>query len=444
MLKKECLIFLFAVFNIISLPVFSECGCGEAGFKAKNEKIVADKITIRGLKIETQKVEEATIDDVIRTTGQVEEIPTNHFDINSSVQGRVTSVLVTLGDKVKVGQAVAIAQSTDIAKLQAEIKQLKAEVKLAESSFEREKALFEKNISPRKDYEAAEAILEGQTAKLDAAESNLSILAQQSEASGGKFTIKALKSGTIVEKNITVGQVVVPDELLFHGIDLSSVWVSADIYEKDLIKVMLGQNVSVTLDAIPDKTFQGKLTYIGSVLNKDTRTLPVKATLSNSEELLKPGSFLQFSISTGSKQKSIVIPKTALVESDKDDVEGKHKHIIYLKEKDKFVPRNIEVALHDSSNVQVLSGLKPGEVIVTNGAYQLQFGEGEHEHNHDEGIAEGKNKKEDGCMDGCKDERKGGCEVEKLKSNFGSYGQILLGIFALLLVFILGRKSVRR
>lgn len=426
---------LLAFISTISIS-FAECGCGEAGFSAKNEKIAASKIAIRGFKIQTKEIKETSLDEAVRTTGQVEEIPDNHFDVNSPVQGKVVSILAMLGDTVRLGQPLATIQSTDIARLQSEINQSKAELELAKSTYEREKILFEKSISPKKDFEAAKAYLTSQEAKLNAGESNLKSLTQSSASSQGAFTITAPKSGTIVERNITIGQIVNPNQLLFHGIDLSTVWVSADIYERDSGKVNLGQSVTITLDGIPDKVFQGKLTYIGSVLNKDSRTLPVKATLINNDEVLKPGAFLQLAISTGKKQNSLVIPRTALVEADKDEVEGKHKHIVYLKIKDKFVPRKIEVAPHDSNNVVVLSGLSAGELLVTNGAYQLQFGEGEH---NDEEI-DVKATKDDGCKDDCKD----GCEADKLKNNFALYGQILLGIFVLLLVFFIGRKSAKR
>lgn len=430
------LLLLLAFISTTSVS-FAQCGCGEAGFKAKNEKVAASKIAIRGFKIETAEVKETALDEAVRTTGQIEEIPDNHFDVNSPVQGKVVSVLAMLGDSVRQGQGLAIVQSTDIARLQSEINQANAELGLAKSTYEREKILFEKGISAKKDFEAAKAVLTSQEAKLNAAESNLSILTQSSASSKGSFTITAPKSGNIVERNITVGQIVNPNQLLFHGIDLSTVWASADIYERDLGKVKLGQSVTITLDGVPDKTYQGKLTYIGSVLNKDSRTLPVKATLLNKDEILKPGAFLQLAISTNKKQNSIVIPRTALVEADKDETEGKHKHIVYLKIKDKFVPRNIEVAPHDSNNVVVLSGLSIGELLVTNGAYQLQFGEGEHEDEHNDKEV----KKDDGCKDeGCK----GGCEADKLKINFAFYGQILLGILALIFVFFIGRKSAKR
>lgn len=378
--------FLVVLLFCCLLPAFSHGD--DEGFEAKQEKIKVNKVGMKVLNIETATIKEIEVDEKVRTTGQIEEIPTNHFDVNTPVQGRVSSILIQLGDKVRAGQGLAVIESTEIAKLQADIDQLKAELELAQNNYDREKVLFEKKISPQKDFQAAKTFLSSQEAKLNAAQTNLKILTQQSaNVSAGSFTVRAQKLGVIVENKITVGQVVSPDQLLFHAIDLSTVWASADIYEKDLGKIKLGQKVFVTLDGMPDKAFEGKLTYIGSVINQDTRTLPVKALLINQGELLKPGAFLQLAIHTGKKKTSVVIPKTALIERDKEGVEGKHDHLVYIKSEDNFVPRKIQVESHDSDTVEVLGGLEAGEVIVTNGAYQLQYGKGEYsnhgEHGHE-------------------------------------------------------------
>ncbi len=409
--------FLLAIFALSFLPSFGH-GDDES-FEAKQEKIEVNKVTIKALNIETATVKEIEIDEKVRTTGQIEEIPTNHFDVNTPVQGRVSSILIKLGDIVRQSQGLVIIESTEIAKLQAEIDQLKAELELAQSTFDREKVLFEKNISPKKDFEAAKAFLASQEAKLNAAQTNLKILTQQSaNVDSGAFTVKAQKSGTIVENKITVGQIVSPNQLLFHGIDLSTVWASADIYERDLGKVTLGQNVYVTLDGIPNKIFEGKLTYIGSIINEDTRTLPVKATLLNKEGLLKPGAFLQLLIHTGQKKKSIVIPRTALVERDKEGTEGKHDHLVYIKKEDKFIPRKIQVESHDSNSVEILSGLNTGDIVVTNGAYQLQYGESKDSHNGEHGH-----------------------EHEKQNNGIPIWGVIGIGVFGLLIGVLIGKKK---
>ena len=386
---------LLAIVSCLYLPSLSHEVDME--FKVKHKEVVVDEVAIKTLGIETSSVKEGIVDDVVKTTGEIQGIPNNYFDVNCPVQGKVKSILVELGDKVKAGQPLAIVQSTEISKLQAEADQFKAECELTKKNYDRLNTLVERGISARKDLEAAKAALLNAQAKLNASESNLRIFTSlTTDSEQGTFTIVSKKSGTIVERSITLGQVLAPNQTVFRGIDLLNVWASADIYEKDISKVALGQKVQVALDGSPDKIFEGKITYIGSIVNKDTRTLPVKATLHNIvkplyAEILQPGSFVQISIHTKQKKKSIVIPKTALVEIDKENIEGRHKHIVYVKktsESQIFIPRKIEVEVHDSNTVEVVSGLMAGDILVTQGAYQLQYGGGksESEHEHEKSV----------------------------------------------------------
>lgn len=379
-MRKICLL---VIYLSLILPILAHGD--DIGFQVKQETLPVTEVENEALNIKTDFVQELSIDDVIHTTGEIEEIPENHFNVNSPVQGMVISVKAMLGDQVGWGQTLAVIQSTDIARLQAEIDQFKAELELAKANFNRSKLLLDKGIIPEKDYQAAKAMLASQEAKLKAVESNLKIITQGSSGRDeGSFSLKAQKSGTIVVKNVTVGQIINPNDVLFHGIDLSTVWASANIYEKDIAKIRQGQQITVSLDGISDKTFTARLNFVDSVLNKDSRTLAVKAVINNPDGLLKPGQFLQLIIHTGTKRKSIIIPRTALVEMDKSDVEGKHNHLVYLKIKDQYVPREIEVQSHDSNTVEVISGLEPGEELVTQGAYQLQYGEGEEDEHHHE------------------------------------------------------------
>lgn len=379
-MRKICLL---VIYLSLILPSIADCD-DDVGFQVKQETLPVNEVANEALNIKTAIVEELVIDDVVKTTGEIEEIVENHFDVNSPVQGKVISISAVLGDQVRTGQTLAVIQSTDVAGLQADIDQLGAELELAKSNFNRSKLLLEKGIIPEKDYQAAKAMLASQEAKLRASTNSVKILTQGSYGKeDGTFYLKAPKSGTIVEKKITVGQIINPNDLLFHGIDLSTVWASANIYEKDITRIKQGQKVTASLDGIPDKVFTAQLSFIDSVLNKNNRTLAVKAVINNSDGLLKPGQFLQLAIHTGTKRNSVIIPRTALVEMDKSDVEGKHKHLVYLKVDNKYVPREIEVQAHDSNTVEVISGLNPGEELVTQGAYQLQYGEGEDKHDND-------------------------------------------------------------
>lgn len=353
------------------LIAFSVLFCGLQVF---GQKITLDKSAVKILGIESQEIREELLNEVIKTTGQIEEIPSKHFDVNSPVQGKVASILAELGDFVKAGQPLAVIQSTSIANVQSDIVQFEAELELAKNTYEREKLLFEKGVSAKKDFDFAKSNLASAEARLNAAKSNLKIFGgQNSSSEQGTFTLRAPKAGTIIERNLTIGQVVDPTQILFSGVDTSWVWASADIYEKDVAKVMIGEKAFVTLDGIASEPFEGELTYVGTVINKNTRTLPVKATLTNTAGLLKPGAFIQLVIHLNEKKKSIAIPRTAILDAETKK-DGKHEHIVYTREGNKFIPRKIEVESHDSSIVEVLSGLKPGETIVTQRVYQLQYG----------------------------------------------------------------------
>lgn len=375
-MKKIIWVFIFTF--MISSPAYSHGGDEAQDFKPKNKEISVDKTISKALGIKTQVVELKTTDETIVTTGQIEEIPKNHFDINTPVQGTVSSLLVDIGSKIGTGQSVATIQSTEIAKLQAEIDQGEAELELAQSNFSREEALFQKGISAKKDFEASKALLKSTEAKLKALESNLKILTGLATSDEqGTFQIKSRKSGTVVERPINIGQVVGVNQLLFHAIDLSKLWASANIYEKDINSVSIGQNVLVSLDGNPKESYEGKLTYIGSVIDEQSRTLPVKAELSNPKDVLKPGAFVQLVIHTNKKKEAILIPSAAIVDTDEEKDE-EHKHIVYVKEGPSYKPRNIKVIKHDKKYTEVISGLTHGDILVVSGGYQLQYAHGEH------------------------------------------------------------------
>jgi len=423
-MKKLLILMILTI--LTNLPVLAECGCGDEKFVQKSGEVKANKVIVRSLGIQTQIIKEQDVDEIIKTTGQIEPVLKNEFEINSPVQGIVRAVFVNLGDVVNQGQSILQIESPEISRLSAEIKQYEAEVELAKSNFEREEYLFEEGISAKKELEASKALFLSVEAKLIAAKNNLSILAGEAEKESGVFNLRSRKRGTIVEGGITAGEIINVNQILFKAVDLSTVWAGADIYEKDQRSLALGQKATVIVDGDPEKSYEGKVTYVGSVINNESRTLPVKVTIQNpyagtiNKLSLKPGAYIQMFIHTGKKKKSIVIPRTALVEGDKEGTEGKHDHLVYIKKEDKFIPRKIQVESHDSNYAEVLSGLNAGDVVVINGAYQLQYGEGDSENFHD--IEHGH-------------------EPEKQDKSIPTYWVIGIGVLGLFIGILIGRRK---
>jgi len=355
----------------------------DADIKPVFKKVFLDERTIKDFGIKTEKIKEELVTETIKATGKIEEMPNNSFLVNSPVIGKIVEVHVDLGTKTKQWQPLATIQSTQISTLQGEVSNLEAELELAKSNFEREKSLFEEGISAKKELELAEKNLSSVESKLNAAKNNLGLLSENgSQSKEGLFEIKAKKSGIIVERNLNIGQIVQTGDVLFKIIDPSNLWINIDVYEKDASKVKIGQRVLLIPDGLNKKFLEGKINYVGSVINNESRTLPVKAEIKNpmdksGEYLLQVGAFVEAVIHTSGKKTSVIIPRSAIVDVQKDDKEIKHKHIVYVRErtekKGKFIPRKIEVESHDSNLVEVLSGLLHGEEVVTEGGYQLQF-----------------------------------------------------------------------
>jgi RND family efflux transporter MFP subunit len=152
---------------------------------------------------------------------------------------------------------------------------------------------------------------------------------------------------------------------LFTIMDLSKVWMFADIYENLLPLVKLGQEVRLQVLPYPDQSFKGRVSYISPVIDPHTRTIAIRAEIENKSLLLKPEMFGEAQIITGIKKNVISIPKTAVL-----DEEG--QKAVFVKVGDGYEKRMIEISTKLDSQVEVTSGLGEEEEVVTNGAFQLK------------------------------------------------------------------------
>ncbi|MEG4319814.1 MULTISPECIES: efflux RND transporter periplasmic adaptor subunit [unclassified Microcoleus] len=181
----------------------------------------------------------------------------------------------------------------------------------------------------------------------------------------GLVTVIAPIAGTIADRAITLGESVSPEKPLMSVLNDSRVFATANIYEKDLNQVKQGQEVRVKVANLGDRIFKGKITLIGSSVQGETRVIPVKAELDNSNGELKPGLFAELEILTDKTATNILaIPSTAVV-----DVSG--KKTVYVQNGDAYQAVDIEVGQTAGDLVEVKSGLFDGDLIVTQRAPQL-------------------------------------------------------------------------
>jgi cobalt-zinc-cadmium efflux system membrane fusion protein len=271
-----------------------------------------------------------------------------------------------LGDVVRAGGTLALVESSESGDARAAYAQAQAELALAASSLDRIRNLVsggslarKEELKARADYEKARAAVNAAAARLQA------IGIEPGTGPGGRLALTAPFAGTVVEKAAVLGENTQAYQPLFGIADLSSLWIQANIYERDLGRVSVGAPASATVAAFPDRTFPGKVNYVSSILDPDTRTAKARIEVANPDGALKPGMFASVSVDASAPQAVLQVPETALVL-----LQG--QLTAFVRAADGFRPRPVETGKRRGGEIVVTSGLEPGDEVVTVGAYALK------------------------------------------------------------------------
>jgi cobalt-zinc-cadmium efflux system membrane fusion protein len=295
--------------------------------------------------------------------------------VGSRVPGRVVEVRANLGDKVKQGDSLAIIDSTELGTAQSEYLKAKANFLAQEKAYERAKKLLEGKAISLGEYQKREAEYMTVRAEFKAAEDKLHLLGL-SEAEvkhigsehviNSKVAVRAPFSGTVVERHATLGEVIEPAANLFTLADLSTLWVIADLPEKDITLAKTGLPVEIKVSSYPDEVFKGTVAYIADQIDPSTRTVKVRTEVDNSLGKLKPEMFATIFITTQIMSDVLAIPQEAV------QTDGNKKIVFIDKGNGGFEKREVSLGNQVDSFYQVVSGVKPGERIVTKGSFLLK------------------------------------------------------------------------
>src|SRR6266853_992619 len=322
-------------------------GCKKAAVAPSNASPQASTATSGSAQshaIETGTVAPQSIAGTILATGKILVSEDRMANIGPVHEGRLVRLYAGQGSNVKKGQKLADLESADID--QAEADYLKAladsenarrtslaDVKFAQATYDRTKALYEKSITAGKNVEAAEHDLE--MAKASAAsvvaqtkaaltsarrhllilglkDSDIDALASKSSLAA-VFSLTSPISGIVIERNGTIGATVASDANVFKIIDVSRVWIDANVFEKDLERVRRGQEVKVSVPAFPESSFSGRVILVSSVVDPETRSVKVRTEVPNPDGRLKPDMFANVQIITDQHRASISIPESAVL-----------------------------------------------------------------------------------------------------------------------------------
>ena len=180
----------------------------------------------------------------------------------------------------------------------------------------------------------------------------------------GVTTFVSPASGVIIEKAVVEGMRIAAGQRLFRLADLSSVWVEADVYERDLASVRVGQAAAVTLNAYPGEDFHGRVSYLYPSIAEQTRTLKVRLQFENSRERLRPGMYANVTIA-GPSTTALVVPADAVVDS------GTQQIVFVTSGNGYFDPRPVKAGRRMAGDVEILDGLEEGETVAAGATFFL-------------------------------------------------------------------------
>ena len=334
---------------------------------------------IETIGLRTVAAERRVLADEIRATAVLEPNEYALAHVSPRIGGRAIWVDAVLGQRVEEGETLAELDSIELGEKKAAFLQASTNLEVARRNYEREKRLFEGEISSEKEYLDAKGEFERAQASRRAAREGLRLVGLTEEQIervtwGGKgeplshFPLVAPFSGTVIERHITLGELITPEDKPFTIADLSTVWIRLAVYEKDLSRVRLGQTVRIRVDAFPAETFEGTLTYLSNVLDPGTRAARARVEIPNSEERLRPGMFARavVLVPSAEEREALVVPGHAIQRIDE-------KRVAFVAGGDRaFEMREIEVGRRAGDWVEVLSGLAAGDRVVTDGAFYLK------------------------------------------------------------------------
>ena len=332
---------------------------------------------VAGAKLTVARAEKRALASAIEATAEIQPTGDGVARVGAHVAGRVTAFKAAVGDPVTRGQVLVIVDSPELGRAKADFLSALALAKVTRDTADRERALFEKQISSERDWRQAEAEAVKARAEKEGTENRLHTLGM-SDAELSRLradshyssttTATSPIDGLVVERPVTLGQMVDPTTTLFTVMDLSQVWVLVDVTERDLAQVQLGQTAVARVAAYPDRAYTGTITSIGAVVEPRTRTIRVRVALPNDRGELKPGMFARVTLAgtAGETREGLFVPQAA-VQRD-----GDTPLLFVQRGEHTFERRDVELGRSSGEWLEVARGVSEGETVVTAGSFLLK------------------------------------------------------------------------
>ena len=346
---------------------------------ASEVRIDRDSPALAQIRLSTVETAEVPMDEV-DAPGKIEANPNRMSHVVLPLAGRISQVLVRIGDTVQRGQPLLLLESPDadaaistLLQAQGGVNIATSTVMKAEADAERSRDLFRNSAIAQKEVLAAESVLSQAKASLEStkavqeqAQRRLALLGLKPDQYGQKLEVKAPISGKVLELTVA------PNEYrndtnasLITLADLSDVWVSSDVPETKIRFVKPGERIGLELSAYPGETFTARVMNLADTVDPTTHTVKVHAELKNPAGRLRPEMFGRIR-HVESLKRLPMVPLAALAQ-------GEGQTVVYRqKAPGEFEPVPVELGVRDGDRVAITSGIRPGDTIVTDGVMLLK------------------------------------------------------------------------
>jgi RND family efflux transporter MFP subunit len=328
--------------------------------------------------VELARVQRGRVSQTLTVVGNL--IGAQTVDVVPRTGGRLVAVNVKLGDRVRRGQVIARIEDREIVEQvrqaeashrvgEATIRQREADLNLAQTNVERSRNLFGRQLLPKQTLDDAEARYLSAEAALDLARAQLA----QSDARLQELRINLANTnvvspvdGFVARRNLDVGAFASQNQPVVSVVDISSLRLVANVVEKDLRAVTVGDRATVNVDAYPGETFSGQIARVAPVLDPSTRTATMEVEIQNRDGRLKPGMYARVDLTVEDKSNVLVIPKIALIDSQGE------RGVYQPGDDNKAKFKAVKVGIENNETAEIIAGLTEGEQIVSTGAGALR------------------------------------------------------------------------
>jgi membrane fusion protein, heavy metal efflux system len=353
--------------------------------KADANTVEVDEAMLRDLRITTRPVESRTGGELVMLLGELAVDQRAYAEIGTPVAARVTRLFVNAGDRVRSGQTLVELTSPELGRVRAEYLSARARLTLAEAALERKRGLAAEKIAPLREVQEAESAVGEARAALRASRAAIAAFGVEPPTDDGDgatsstFVLRSPAGGAVIERTAVVGQMLDPAAPAFRIGDLSTLWLTVHAFERDTVRIRQGVEASLYFPALPGQDFKGTVRVVGDQVERESRTVPIRIDVKNRNNLLRPGMSATATLPVGASGASILTVPVASVQRVRNEW-----CVFVPKDADHFEIRRIGRGRDLGGEIEVLSGLRAGEIIVVDGAFLLKAQAEKGEGNHDE------------------------------------------------------------